>query len=318
MSRAIIPQELYDLIVDYLHTERSALSSCALVCRAWVPASRFHLFEHVSLAKHQWNAAARLNELLASPYATFAPSVRSLEFYNALTLVQFRHPRTGHIHVKPLLKIVPLIVQFTQIRSLALSDLPFEVLSAFSKVQTLRLVGITAGPALLRLAAHLPSLTHLTLQRVVAIPYRASSADTMPVAAQIQALRRVTVRGSSIAFLGWLGVLAPYASALDLGDFCPSELPCLVMFLLNMKTPLESLELELLSGTEMREFAWDELARALGERTRLTVRVYVNDQEDLESEAEDDEEQAGEASILAAQFPKLEERGMLEFKRISG
>jgi hypothetical protein len=39
--------------------------------------------------------------------------------------------------------------------------------------------------------------------------------------------------------------------------------------------------------------------------------VYVSDQEDLKREAEDDEEQAGEASILVAQFPKLEARGML-------
>jgi hypothetical protein len=91
-----------------------------------------------------------------------------------------------------------------------------------------------------------------------------------------------------------------------------------VVFLLNLKTPLESLELGLLSGTEMHDFAWDELARALGERTRLTVYVDVRDQEGLDSEAEDDAEQDGEASILVAQFPKLEERGMLEFKRIRG
>jgi hypothetical protein len=88
-------------------------------------------------------------------------------------------------------------------------------------VQTLRLVGIAAGPALLQLAAHLPSLTHLTLQLIVAIPYWVPSPETTPVLAQIPALQRVTMRGSSIAFLRWLGVLAPCASALDLGDFWP-------------------------------------------------------------------------------------------------
>ncbi|KAJ7330415.1 hypothetical protein DFH08DRAFT_966958 [Mycena albidolilacea] len=196
-------------------------------------------------------------------------------FNNALTLVQFRHPRAGHIHVKPLLRIVPLIAQFTQIRSLALSDLPFEVLSASSKMQTLRLMGITAGPALLRLAAHLPSLTHLTLQRMVAIPYRVPSPETTPVATQIPALQRVTVRGSSITFLGWLGVLAPCASALHLGDFCPSELPCLVVFLLNLKTPLKSLELGLLLVSRRQTLQYDLNSYLVVLNHTIALRCFV-------------------------------------------
>ncbi|KAJ7881924.1 hypothetical protein B0H13DRAFT_2539915, partial [Mycena leptocephala] len=206
MSRtATLPRELCDLIVDYLHAERVALGSCALVCRAWVPASRFHLFEHISLTDQKGHAAARLNELLASPHSTFAPAVRSLGFYNALAPVQIRQQRTGRTQLKTLLEIVPRIVQLTHIRTLALSDLPFEILSAFPKVQTLCLVGITAGPLLLRLAAHVPNLTHLTLKRVHAIPYRAPSphAYAPPPAREIKTLRCLTVRGSSIAFLGW-------------------------------------------------------------------------------------------------------------------
>ncbi|KAF7358489.1 hypothetical protein MVEN_00899400 [Mycena venus] len=320
MPRAILPRELCDLVVDYLHAERVALGSCALVCRAWVPASRFHLFEHISLSDNEGYVAARLDELLASPHATFAPAVRSLKFYNALSPVQMRNPRTGHVQVKTLLQTVPRIVQLTQIRSLVLSDLPFDILSAFSKVQTLCLVGITAGSALLRLAPHLPSLTHLTLKRVHAIPYRAPSPGSTSDTAQITALRRLTVRGSSIAFLGWLGILAPYTTVLDLGDFCPSEVPYLVSFLSSLKTPLESLELELSCGTEVREFAWDELARVLGAETRLTVSIDVGDQDEDRGEAEEDEDDGKdrEVSILRAQFPELEKRGTLDVKRLTG
>ncbi|PPQ64219.1 hypothetical protein CVT24_008595 [Panaeolus cyanescens] len=41
--------ELYDLIISFLYQEEQALRSCALVCRSWVPASRAHLFYHITL-----------------------------------------------------------------------------------------------------------------------------------------------------------------------------------------------------------------------------------------------------------------------------
>jgi hypothetical protein len=39
-----IPQELSDMILDFLHNDRPALCSAGLVCRSWLPSSRFHLF----------------------------------------------------------------------------------------------------------------------------------------------------------------------------------------------------------------------------------------------------------------------------------
>ncbi|KAF8907941.1 hypothetical protein CPB84DRAFT_1768214 [Gymnopilus junonius] len=44
-----LPQELVDHIIDHLHDELMTLQNCARVCRAWTPASRFHLFAKVSL-----------------------------------------------------------------------------------------------------------------------------------------------------------------------------------------------------------------------------------------------------------------------------
>ena len=40
----VIPQELFDTILDFLHNDVAALCSAGLVCKSWLPASRFHLF----------------------------------------------------------------------------------------------------------------------------------------------------------------------------------------------------------------------------------------------------------------------------------
>lgn len=44
-----IPQELFDHIIDHLHNEYSTLLNCSLVCQAWVPSSRLHLFSQIFL-----------------------------------------------------------------------------------------------------------------------------------------------------------------------------------------------------------------------------------------------------------------------------
>ncbi|KAF4611139.1 hypothetical protein D9613_006980 [Agrocybe pediades] len=41
--------ELYDYIVDFLHDDEDALRACALVCRDWALASRYHLFYQIRL-----------------------------------------------------------------------------------------------------------------------------------------------------------------------------------------------------------------------------------------------------------------------------
>lgn len=39
-----IPSEISDIVIDYLHSDRDALAACALVCKEWLPGSRYHLF----------------------------------------------------------------------------------------------------------------------------------------------------------------------------------------------------------------------------------------------------------------------------------
>ncbi len=43
------PAEITDIIIDLLHTDKAALSSCTLVSRSWLPRSRLHLFTRVQV-----------------------------------------------------------------------------------------------------------------------------------------------------------------------------------------------------------------------------------------------------------------------------
>jgi hypothetical protein len=44
-----LPPELTDTVIDYLHDDKHSLAACSLVCQAWVPASRYHLFGSVTI-----------------------------------------------------------------------------------------------------------------------------------------------------------------------------------------------------------------------------------------------------------------------------
>ncbi|KAJ7509903.1 CNH domain-containing protein [Mycena galericulata] len=39
-----LPTEIFERIIDFLHTDKSALISCSTVCRSWFPTSRYHLY----------------------------------------------------------------------------------------------------------------------------------------------------------------------------------------------------------------------------------------------------------------------------------
>jgi hypothetical protein len=49
---AFINAEITDMIIDFLHDRPDALKVCSLVCRSWLPASRFHLFRSLTLRSH--------------------------------------------------------------------------------------------------------------------------------------------------------------------------------------------------------------------------------------------------------------------------
>ncbi|KAJ6550333.1 hypothetical protein B0H19DRAFT_887549, partial [Mycena capillaripes] len=44
-----IPPELTDHMIDFLWNSQSDLCACSLVCRQWLPSTRRHLFESVTI-----------------------------------------------------------------------------------------------------------------------------------------------------------------------------------------------------------------------------------------------------------------------------
>src|SRR3984957_10781511 len=46
---ARLPAELADRIIDHLHSDKLALATCSLVCKTWLPASRYHFFQTNSI-----------------------------------------------------------------------------------------------------------------------------------------------------------------------------------------------------------------------------------------------------------------------------
>lgn len=50
MARTIlIPPEIYDYVIDFVHDDEQTLKCCSLVSRAWIPSSQYHIFRHVRL-----------------------------------------------------------------------------------------------------------------------------------------------------------------------------------------------------------------------------------------------------------------------------
>ena len=54
------PQEITDIIIDYLHHDVPSLQACALVSRAWLPSSRFHLFRSYTINPSRFEGAYRI------------------------------------------------------------------------------------------------------------------------------------------------------------------------------------------------------------------------------------------------------------------
>ncbi|TDL19486.1 hypothetical protein BD410DRAFT_792102 [Rickenella mellea] len=76
----MITPELTDVIIDYLHDDRRALGTCGLVCRSWLPSSRFHLFSTVQIYFFDVDTAL---PIICSPTSTIPPYVRHLELEDA-------------------------------------------------------------------------------------------------------------------------------------------------------------------------------------------------------------------------------------------
>lgn len=73
--------ELLDRILDFLHSSVPSLTSSSLVCRNWLPTTRYHLFSTPVLYQVSFGRSPRDNtgafiELLGSPQCTFRRTIQ--------------------------------------------------------------------------------------------------------------------------------------------------------------------------------------------------------------------------------------------------
>jgi hypothetical protein len=75
------PQELSDMIIDYLHNDEAALRSAGLVCKSWFPESRIQLFSDIKLSVYNvYNSG--LAEAICAEGSTIPPYILHLEIEN--------------------------------------------------------------------------------------------------------------------------------------------------------------------------------------------------------------------------------------------
>ncbi|KAJ7618155.1 hypothetical protein DFH06DRAFT_1342688 [Mycena polygramma] len=87
-----IPAELSDSIVDHLKYDTSALTTCSLLSRQWLPRSRYYIFSSVSFSigrdvSRPRTGQQRVDEfisILDSPLATFIPYVEEVKLTHHL------------------------------------------------------------------------------------------------------------------------------------------------------------------------------------------------------------------------------------------
>jgi len=135
-----LPPEITDRIIDFLCSDKTALSACSLVCKSWLPASRHYLFERLTLSPA--GDVERFQEPLdRSVISTIAPYVRH---FNILENSRRQWVNSAAPPFK--------LADFKDVKSLLLSNMHYDS----DPQETLRALG-----------ASFPGLTLLRLDTVV-------------------------------------------------------------------------------------------------------------------------------------------------------
>ena len=129
-----LPAELIDTVVDFLHDDEESLANCSLVCREWLPATRYHIFNNLLLDR--WN----VEEFLA---LTTRPSATVARYIDHLIIDQGRFRDADFF--QSLFRRLP---RFNLLRTLGLRNVkwlhyvmnaPDNLVSAFGRINNLKL-----------------------------------------------------------------------------------------------------------------------------------------------------------------------------------
>jgi hypothetical protein len=124
-----LPPELIEHIIDYLHDSPEDLRSCALVCKAWLAPSRFHLFYKITLYSTPILPSCGRLQRAIQQSSHIALCVRELSFEAKRTgrfLLRFSDSDYAELELNT---ILPQIFRsFTKLRKLTLQFLVWDEL----------------------------------------------------------------------------------------------------------------------------------------------------------------------------------------------
>lgn len=152
-----VPQELIDVIIDYLYNDHPSLRACALVASSWSGRSQQHLFSRIVFAGRSWPDKPK-SQTAAELFLHLIESVPHIpSFVRHLEIVEgdiFEYDRWLGQSIQVLDRILPAL---TNLRTLHInfsgvlwSDVPGIQTSFFlaSKLQDLHKVTITSFPGI--------------------------------------------------------------------------------------------------------------------------------------------------------------------------
>ncbi|KAF8918336.1 hypothetical protein CPB85DRAFT_1281551 [Mucidula mucida] len=162
-----LPLELCDMIIDFNHTARKTLARCSLVCRAWIPASRYHMWTSIRLTPTNIDTFL---SLISSDQSTFLPYLQNVEVENAFKKIKHYHNFwNGWDIIASYLHDLPRLRSFTlsKVSWGLLDDMKWSssVLYTFASVTKLSLSNVSFHdtPQLLAFLCNFPHLRHLTV-----------------------------------------------------------------------------------------------------------------------------------------------------------
>ena len=126
------PQELCDHVFDTLRNDTLSLRHCSLVCKAWLHATRTHLFRRVILTPKNIDP---FTYLIIDSRSTVHPHVRNLELrrINCLNrwIISNFTPTLTHLHMhdmtfNALADILDIVCSFPYLQSIALDESTIE------------------------------------------------------------------------------------------------------------------------------------------------------------------------------------------------
>ncbi|KAJ6451645.1 hypothetical protein C8R45DRAFT_1223821 [Mycena sanguinolenta] len=244
----MLPQELTDKILDCLYDDKPSLGQCSLVCWAWVPATRFHIFNNVTL-RRRWNRVMHPQfrvflDMLAADSCTLAPFVVHLTLENLDPT-----PEAGR-------EFTPALSALTRLTSVA--ALTFDCwqnlgvqpmhnllphLTALSELAFIRVV-VDSATQFFNILEMCPSLTSLALESVSWGP--SSTPGFYSHADSIRTLRLVECPMDE-----FLGIFAPLNALLQLAcktvetrGIVPEYIPSICRLLNSITQSLQHLTLD--------------------------------------------------------------------------